>query len=129
MKTIKFITTTFLLIASLSASAGWEPLPFTDTDVTHYIDKERIDRNRKPYPGLWVLIDYGKTVVYEKHKSVVMYVEFNCQAKKSRISIAYAYEKPMGQGKILNTLNEFDDFHMPPPSSPPEYYRLLVCNR
>ena len=129
-KICKIVLGLWLSIYSLTVSAEWESVSFTDTDINHYIDTKRIDRNRKPFPGLWVLMDYSRATNTQKFKSVVLYMEFNCIAKKNRISIAYTYEKAMGKGAIVDTLeNGGGDFKMSPPDSPPEFYMQLVCSK
>lgn len=128
-KILKTALGLWLSIYSLTASAEWELLPFTDTDIKHYIDVNRIDRDRKPFPGLWVLMNLSRAANVKKHKSVVLYTEFNCAAKKHRISIAYTYEREMGKGKILDTIEMTDGFQMPPPGSPPEFYMQVVCSK
>ena len=117
------------LITSFSSNAAWEKLDFTDTDVHHYIDIKRIDKNRKPYPGLWVLTDFPVPSSGHSYKSVVSYIEFDCALKKSRFNIIYAYDERVGKGKISQTFDTPSQFKMPPPGSPPEFYMTILCSR
>lgn len=119
----------FIAILTLSAHAKWEAIPFTDTNVKQYIDFQRIDKNRKPYPGLWVLMDLDSSSNSEKYKSVVTYMEFDCVAKKQRLSIAYTYKGSMGNGGIVDTIDMPTAFKMPAPDSPPEFYMKIVCQK
>ena len=122
----------FIFIAN--AKAQWIKMPITGASVDQYIDPSRIDKKRNPYPALWLLTDYKnqdqKSAFDNKYyKSVVALFEVDCNSKKYRLANAYYYQNSMGEGKIVDSINnDTGRFSTPPPNSPPEGYIKIICS-
>ena len=130
LATILFI---FLNIFTLTnAYAEWQKVDGITgaSELTHYIDPYRIEREAKPYPFLWVMLDKTNPEQFQGKNfySYVQQIEFNCSAKKSRTGMMYLYSEPMGRGNIVGSWDSSKDaFQTPPPNSPIETYMLITC--
>lgn len=122
-----------LIAIIFNAEAHWTKLPFTDSTVDQYIDPTRIDNKRKPYPALWVLVDFRnevkKNAFGKLYKSHIILYDIDCISRKLKIGVVYYYQNGMGEGQVVDTLEtNMDKFITPPPYSPGEFYIKLVCS-
>lgn len=121
-----------ILLCSQLTYADWVSVgDIEGIEDKHYVDPARLNQNAKPYPSIWVLVDQKKPSTFQgmKFKSTVRLMECDCRSNKVRQSVIYLYSENMGTGKIIKTISSADEFRAPPPSSPPELYMLLACNK